>query len=161
MALKTIMYCSNKYRKDALKGPYTVYRGFCLLPDQLEDYRQIVQEEGKINLMGFTSTLMNRKQAEAFALQGCTSKKLCPVLARITINTSYKYFQLDQPEYSAYHDQYQEILLQDGIALQLQSIEKQTYDPSYLNKLPYMQEQGLLFTDSVKFTVINMVQKNE
>jgi len=39
MALKTILYCSNKYRKDALKGPFTVYRGLCLMPDQLDDYR--------------------------------------------------------------------------------------------------------------------------
>ena len=131
------------------------------MPDQLEDYRQIAQEEGKVNLMGFTSTLMNRKQAEAFALQGYTQKKHCLVLARITINTKYKFFQLDQPEYSAYHDQYQEILLQDGIALQLQSVEEQTYDPNYLNKLPYMQEQGLSFTENVKFTILNMVQKVE
>ena len=68
MALKTILYCSNKYRKDALCGPFTVYRGFCLQADQLDDYRKISKEDGRVNLMGFTSTLMNKKQAEAFAL---------------------------------------------------------------------------------------------
>ena len=54
--------------------------------------------------MGFTSTLMDRKQAEAFALQDYTCKKMVPCLAKITINTKYKYFQMDQPEYSAYHN---------------------------------------------------------
>ena len=52
-------------------------------------------------------------------------------------------------------------MLQDGIALQLQSLEEQSYEPAYLNKLPFMQEQDLSFTENVKFTVINMVQKIE
>ena len=69
-------------------------------------------------------------------------------MARITINTQYKFFQLDQAEYSAYHDQYQEILLQDGIALQVQSLEEQIYEPRYLNGLPSIKEQGLTFTES-------------
>ena len=65
--------------------------------------------------MGFTSTLLNRKEAESFALIDLDSKRTVPVLAKITMNTRYKYFQMDRPEYSAYFEEYQEVLLQDGI----------------------------------------------
>ena len=43
------------------------------------------------------------------------------------MNTRCKYFQFDRPEYSAYFDGYQEILLQDGISFQIQTIEEITY----------------------------------
>ena len=65
--------------------------------------------------MGFTSTLLNRKEAESFALIDLDIKRTVPVLAKITMNTRYKYFQMDRPEYSEYHDVYEEVLLQDGI----------------------------------------------
>lgn len=69
--------------------------------------------------MGFTSTLLNRKEAEAFGLLDLDPKRTVPVLAKITMNTRYKYFQMDRTEYSAYFEEYQEILLQDGIGFQL------------------------------------------
>jgi hypothetical protein len=42
--------------------------------------------------MGFTSALLNRKEAESFALIDLDIKRTVPVLAKITMNTRYKYF---------------------------------------------------------------------
>lgn len=42
--------------------------------------------------MGFTSTLMSRKDAESYALLDLDPKRTVPVLAKITMNTRYKYF---------------------------------------------------------------------
>lgn len=112
-----------------------------------------------MHLMGFTSTLLNRQHAESYALLDYEAKKSIPVIAKITMNTRYKYFQFDRPEFSAYYDEYQEVLLQDGIGFQVQSIEEVTYKPNYLNALPNIKDWGLNFTDSIKFTVLNLVFK--
>lgn len=108
LALKTIVYGANKHRKDAIKKDFTVYRSFNLSHAELEEYRQLAAEDnkGQMHLMGFTSTLLNRKEAESFALIDLDTKRTVPVLAKITMNTRYKYFQMDRTEYSAYFEEY-------------------------------------------------------
>ena len=94
MALKTIVYGANKHRKDAIKKDFTVYRSFNLSHTELEEYRSLAAQEnkGQIHLMGFTSTLLNRKEAESFALLDIVSNRTFAVLAKNTKNTRYKYF---------------------------------------------------------------------
>jgi len=50
---------------------------------------------------------------------------------------------MDRTEYSAYHEEYSEILLQDGIGFSIQSIEDQVYTPKQLSTLPNVKEWGL------------------
>ena len=93
LALKTIVYGANKHRKDAITKDFVVWRGFNLSSEQLEEYRKLAAEDkAQLHLMGFTSTLLNRKQAESYALQDYDAKKAIPVIANITMNTRYKYF---------------------------------------------------------------------
>ena len=73
------------------------------------------------------------------------------------MNTKYKFFQMDKSEFSAYHDTYDEILLQDGILLQIESVEEVVYPIEKLMKLPFVKEWGFQFTEEVKYHVINMV----
>ena len=100
------MYGANKHRKDAIKKDFTVYRGFNLSHAEVEEYRRLAdaQNKGQMHLMGFTSTLMDKKEAESFALLNLDPKRTVAVLAKITMNTRYKYFQMDRAEYNAYFD---------------------------------------------------------
>lgn len=70
------------------------------------------------------------------------SRTKFPIIAKIRMNTKYKFFQMDKSEFSSYHDTYDEILLQDGILLQIESVEEVTYSINYLKKLPFVREWG-------------------
>ena len=82
-----------------------------------------------------------------------------PVLARITMNTKYKFFQMDKPEYTAYSDSCPEILLQDGITLQIDSMEEISYTKDYINKLAGIKDRGLNFARDLKIVMIDFKYK--
>ena len=47
---------SNCWRGDAILGELKVWRGTTLTQIEIEDYKQLAEEEGRVNLQGFTST---------------------------------------------------------------------------------------------------------
>ena len=92
-----------------------MYRGFKLDKDDIP----LIYVVGKeINLLGFTSTTLNKKLALKFAIDITTlevndpSKN--PVLLSIEFTGKQQYFFLNSKDYSSYPKE-QEILLQDGI----------------------------------------------
>ena len=61
--LMIIVGYSNCWRGDAILGELKVWRGLTLTKEDIEDYKQLALEEGRVNLQGFTSTQVNKEPA--------------------------------------------------------------------------------------------------
>ena len=61
--LMVIVGYSNCWRGDAILGELKVWRGLTLTLQEIEDYKQLAKEEGKVNLQGFTSTQVSKEPA--------------------------------------------------------------------------------------------------
>jgi len=94
---------------------FITYRGLQLSQDVIDKKYDV----GKtINLLGFTSSTLNRENALRFTFNNFDLERddydMVPVLFVIEFTGRQQYFFLNQEDVSAYHRE-NEVLLQDGI----------------------------------------------
>lgn len=114
-ALGYVIHAANAKRKVKLANKFTVYRGTKLNQQEISER---YSGEKPINLLGFTSSTLNRSRALSFSVDASTvladDPEKIPVLVIIEFTGRSQYFYLDSKEVSAYPIE-KEVLLQDGI----------------------------------------------
>lgn len=101
---------SNCWRGDAILGELKVWRGITLTLPEIEDYKNLSEEDGRVNLQGFTSTQVKKEPAEANAMQNVSVKEK-PVVVEIIINRPWWRFEMNKAEFSAYFETENEVLI--------------------------------------------------
>jgi hypothetical protein len=96
-----------------------------------------LNQDERIKLLGFVSGTQKKELAEYHALNQRRQTVDHVVLFKINLNTKYEYFRLDREEFSSYYSSEKEVVLADGIQLQITQIQTKFYDKKYLKKLKF------------------------
>ena len=124
-ALGYVIHAANAKRQDKLANKFTVFRGTKM--NQQEISKRFCGDQ-HINLLGFTSSTLERSKALSFTVDASSAEvddpEKIPVLVIIEFTGKNQYFYLNSKEVTAYPVE-KEVLLQDGIEYKLMGISTQ------------------------------------
>lgn len=104
-ALGYVIHAANQRKKVKLPPKFIVYRGLTMSSDEIQSKFRVNKN---INLLGFTSTTLEKEQAFGFAIKqaklnpSIDDPAKTPVVMEIEFKGQQQYFELNTKEYSAY-----------------------------------------------------------
>lgn len=124
---------SNHHDGGNAKPSIVVWRSGLLSSEQMKHLDQDVV----IKLQGFVSGTQKKELAEYHALNQRRQSVDNLVLFKIGLNAKHEYFRLDREDFSPYFNTEKEVVLCDGIQLQITQIQTKFYDKQYLKKVKF------------------------
>ena len=110
-ALMSIIDEANVNREDRMKGPFELFRGLKSTKEEVDMYRGLARRKASYQMLGYTSTSRNQREAIKFAVDDVKPDEVSVVFRIRMENESGKYlFSLDSEDYTMYPEE-EEVLI--------------------------------------------------
>ena len=121
--LSAILARINDSRSEASNGRFTLLQLGQQMPEHyLKDMMELVGST--VNLHGFLCSGNSRRKAQAEALDSPEKGKTATCI-HVALNQELNFVKLNGPAFTPYHESESHVLLQDGLKLMLDSVEKE------------------------------------